>query len=60
MLSRNYAYPVFLCKALFFIDFQLLVNASDLKLPRAIAVESIRRCGKAWPLFCRCTGGRLW
>jgi hypothetical protein len=58
MLSRNCAYLVFACKTLFFIDFHAVVDSPALQLPLAIAVESIGRCGKALPLFCRCNEGR--
>ncbi len=58
MLSRNCAYLAFTCKALFFIDVHAGVDSPGLQLLIAIAVESIGRCGKALPLFCRCNEGR--
>jgi hypothetical protein len=45
--------------ALFPIEFQAVVNSLALQIPFAIVVESIGRCGKALPLFCRYIGGRL-
>ena len=58
MLSRNCAYLILPCKALFFIDFQTVVGSPVLQLQLAIVVESICRYGTALPLFCRCTEGR--